>query len=1532
MRVSRRKYKRRLIFLASSMCCFVVMVLGVALTLVFAAMQQRQNTTISVNYVSKQVAGTVSASYQVKNKAEKYMTDGKGNTTLVFNGGEETTDGGMLAPDEDAIELTNENNYLVLKYSFTNAGDADYVAKVSQNNTIENLTMEISKDGTNYVGINDFQMVVFNNTVDPTSYYVKFTITDVARNVQADINVTWDLQSIPRDTVAIANGAVFTSFDEAVASVNNTNAVVAAKAAGVSEKEYGVVSVLKNVETAGAITLNKDLVVYAEKDVSVFQPTDGTLFDIASGRELTVGAPYNTAELTFETDTTNTSITGSGNLTIYKGVLNNRRNTEGTAINVLGDVRLYGGAVKNFNLGIYVNSSIELKKSLSFENCLSGLEGTGIILIDEDFELSNATISKMSFKITGGNVVFNNVIFTDFSGSALDITDAEVSLIGCTVENCKDSAIKVFHSNNKGKINIEDTIIQDNTASRGAGLYTKGVTVNIKGNTVFKNNTAKTIGGVIFADGFVTINQYGGEFYGNSAKSGGAVYLGGSTYNMYGESKVYNNSATGDGGGVVVLSSTFNMYENSVVENNTAQRGGGIYSDGTINMYDSSVVTNNDASSDGGGIYCKRASKANLYDSSSILNNNAENYGDAIYFNNLTLGENSRCWSGEISGNGGETKDTSFVIYNSEGKLPEVINVSNALIENFCVSKMATTIVVPKGSLTINKINYFMNEEGTGTSVSTSDNMFVVYSGASLTLKNVEIDEDKYKELTYSAINSSGTLIIEDSTISNFESNSGGAITSNGGRVELKNTIIKNCSATDVGGAIYLNSATISATGVDIRNCSAKHGGAIFITGEVTNNSISGIFIDNDVTESGGAIAIYNGASANVNATISSTDGAISRAPVGGAIFVSGGSAVQVSGGSFTAIMASNTGGAIYSDGSVTIENATFTNCSAQNGGAVFNNGLTSVSGTSFAGCSAMYGGAIYINNTLNLTGGTISNCTATSYGGAIFSKDIIMTDGTITNCSADKGGAIYAPEKLKISGSTISSCSASNGGAVYLAGYFAQNNIVGTFAQNTATENGGSIAVFGGYTSVNANFSNTTAGTTNAQSGGAIYIDNGSSINISGGQFNGLKTTNGGAIYANGELVMSDFTISGCSAESGGAIFSKDITITGGTITNCSATNGGAIWAPDKAYIIQTTITNCSATNGGAIYLYGCDGNNVISGTFTQNTATENGGSIAVYDGGYVSISASFSNTTAGTINAAKGGAIFVGANSNIDISGGSYNGLKSTAGGAIYADGSISAYECVISNCSATNGGAFYLYGATSTITSSSFNANVATGYGGSIAIYNGANVTIRADFSNCDDSGNILSSNNANFGGAIYIGADTTASISGSWFNGLKSTKSGGAITNLGSATISSSSFTYCSSQMGGAIANAVASITEKAIMYISGLNISGCSATEGESNAIITLGDLKLTGENTIEEDICIARVSSSLQGTIALSGIAAHTTKLKISFADGSVSFSDILAGDYDNVQINVSGTSSRSATIDNLNSSGINWDEYPKSS
>ena len=72
MAVNVVKYKRKVMVLSAAFVCFVT-VIGLAWSLIFAAMKQTVETGIRIRYIAKEVAGTVSATYQVKNKEENAL-------------------------------------------------------------------------------------------------------------------------------------------------------------------------------------------------------------------------------------------------------------------------------------------------------------------------------------------------------------------------------------------------------------------------------------------------------------------------------------------------------------------------------------------------------------------------------------------------------------------------------------------------------------------------------------------------------------------------------------------------------------------------------------------------------------------------------------------------------------------------------------------------------------------------------------------------------------------------------------------------------------------------------------------------------------------------------------------------------------------------------------------------------------------------------------------------------------------------------------------------------------------------------------------------------------------------------------------------------------------------------------------------------------------------------------------------------------------------------------------------------------------
>ena len=398
------KSKKKLGLIIASLC-FVVVVLGVSIGVVLAATTQSLKTNVSVTYESKEVAGTVSATYQVLNETETAMKTADGDTEIVFTGAETTTDqGGSLSPENgQTINLTSTNKSVVFKYSFTNTGDADYVATVEENNTIKNLKKEISKDGTNYTEVEDVSLVVFNNTSTPEEYYVRYTIDNVAKNASADINFNWKLESIPDDTVALTNGVAYSDINDAfVDAVTDDAAPAGFTATRVADGgvNYQVVTIIKDVEITGTCPVDgRVLVVRAEKNVTITKTDDTVLGDISDDGELLLGLPYDTEEITYNSQVTGNLFEGTGNLTINNGVIDNTSNAAGTAINLSGEaskVTINGGTIKNFKVGVQLSDTTSLKLAGSFEGCTQTFAGTGI-LAPERTETKSGFVASPNF-------------------------------------------------------------------------------------------------------------------------------------------------------------------------------------------------------------------------------------------------------------------------------------------------------------------------------------------------------------------------------------------------------------------------------------------------------------------------------------------------------------------------------------------------------------------------------------------------------------------------------------------------------------------------------------------------------------------------------------------------------------------------------------------------------------------------------------------------------------------------------------------------------------------------------------------------------------------------------------------------------------------------------------------------------------------------------------------------------------------------------------------------------------------------------
>ena len=386
--------------------------------------------------------------------------------------------------------------------------------------------------------------------------------------------------------------------------------------------------------------------------------------------------------------------------------------------------------------------------------------------------------------------------------------------------------------------------------------------------------------------------------------------------------------------------------------------------------------------------------------------------------------------------------------------------------------------------------------------------------------------------------------------------------------------------------------------------------------------------------------------------------------------------------------------------------------------------------------------------------------------------------------------------------------------------------------------------------------------------------------VNIaSGSTFTGNSAKTGGAIYNLGTMNIAA-TFTGNTANTGGAIFNNDT----GKITEISNTLFQGNTAKNHKDA-EASLTDDVYAQGGAIYNRGSIGaingdfinNSAHTTSETASKATANGGALSLYQSTIDSITGNFIGNTAT--------AEIVGADKDYSDEMVSGDKLVSAGGGAIHIEGKwatgdvtkIGAINGNFENNSANgdayaNGGAIYIKAGTDTdvsidnITGNFVNNKVIattdntditkTSTGGAISIKESghdATVAINGDF-----IGNSVTTNQtvAN-GGAIYNEGDLT--VNGDFINNYASSQldsngaNGGAIYNSGVLTLNGDN-TF-SGNMAGGVANDIHNVgTMKVASGTTTLGggITGDGTLTLASGATLNIGSAKVV-QNTIDLD-------------------------------------------------------------------------------
>jgi predicted outer membrane repeat protein len=273
---------------------------------------------------------------------------------------------------------------------------------------------------------------------------------------------------------------------------------------------------------------------------------------------------------------------------------------------------------------------------------------------------------------------------------------------------------------------------------------------------------------------------------------------------------------------------------------------------------------------------------------------------------------------------------------------------------------------------------------------------------------------------------------------------------------------------------------------------------------------------------------------------------------------------VTVSGGNANGNNAFQGGGVYCNDGTLTINNCTFTSNGAIGGGGVYFSAATgSISNCTFTG-NASYtgnysGGAIGASqSTVTITGSTFtSNSSGT--GGSAISGGNLTIDSCDFSFNSGQGGAVEPNGSLVLNDCTFAGNEARQyGGAITLL-HGVNTTISGcTFLQNHAREYGGAI---GGYPGGPVSIAGCLFDGNSGSDGGAVRIAAGSSATLTctNCQFVGnVASGSGGAIRIEpyvGTPPMPTLILDNCTFASNEAIHGGGLSVNGtasAQVTNC--------------------------------------------------------------------------------------------------------------------------------------------------------------------------------------------------------------------------------------------------------------------------------------------------------------------------------------------------------------------------------------------
>lgn len=1096
------------------------------------------------------------------------------------------------------------------------------------------------------------------------------------------------------------------------------------------------------------------------------------------------------------TNTVSAEISGSG---IFKG---NRSTTNGGAIytnnsqlsvkgyTFEGNHAAMGGAMM-VNSGNNKGTSAITVKECTFDGNEAANQGGAIYNGGRTVTVTDVTFGASAGNVSKGNggavynagrgtlnligteknkAVFSENVSTSGNGGAICVGTGELNIKGYDFRS--NSAVNggaINLNNDKINADISKSGFYSNAASGGGGAVYNNNSSNARygitmTDCIFgaagQGNTAVLSGGAIYTK--AELNLTNTDFTENSGSVGGAVNAcGGRELNVASctfERNVSTRTTHEGGGALSITSGTRAIFDGTgIFEGNTAAcAGGAIYTNSSTLQIPEYIFDGNSAST-GGAIYIN--SDADNANTAILLNK-------TVFINNETTAVNT--YMDGDTAKAGISNGAGGAVYNTSRKL----TLNGNTFEGNQANGFGGA-VYNSGSLKASEVEFKAN-------VATVDGGAIGNYG-----KEPRMTDCRYignSARNGGAIYSGGgnTIYIENSGDSKIEalfegntaSNYGGAIGMGTGHANVTGYSFKENTAV-TGGAIHVNSAN-SITTVEASdfaaNVATKSGGAIYLKG--TAKITGATVLEGNSAANGGAI--YNaGATVEVDNIPFGGTYAVNIATENGAAIYNESGSMKLIGGTEQAVVEghkvsgnNHNGGAIYlAKGSLSVDGYTFKDNSAYNGGAIF------IAGGDNASDKIVISNSKFVKNHADYRGGAMNinvravTVTDTIFGGA---KD----DG---NDAKDRYGAIYigGGANVTLNGTdakkAVFSYNSAPWGGAYGMGSGTTTISGYAFKNNTATGRAGAFYIGGGTLNIVGNGAENEVFEENkAADGGALYLGNASTLNVTGYTFQKNSATNGGLLRTDGtEGQKASFTGSviqeNTASQKGGAIYNLG-SLTTNLVTfseNKSEGFGGAIYNDKTAELTDTRFTGNGGEQGGAIAQENANaaitvkasGKNPDMAVFESNTTNWNGAAIRTSAGsvtlkGYQLKSHESKN---------NGGAIYVDGTTVLEVEGCTFTdntALRNAKNGGAIAVWSVNARAKITSsvferNTAANLGGAVAILNGKLEVIASTFRENEAP-LGGAIGLND--NKAIQADLTEC-----IFEKNTAtNQGGAIYSGA--------------------------------------------------------------------------------------------------------------------------------------------------------------------------------